>query len=739
MMFRRWTALLLVVALAFSCAGPAYALRASSEPATTGLEQALQASSGLEEGAITSEEAQGLVRGWAQLTQLQKADVLNELKQHGVTRGRYESLRALISADLPIGTGTFVSFPAWIDGRAGSADEARLLRLGADRAIRQRQGVIIAAAGEGSRLLNDAVQAGLLPAPPAGHSVLEYYSKPTVPVMPVTGKSSLQVQLETFSAEAAAYSVVGPVTIVIHEEAGRLVSALLKAHQNFGLASLTTVAQSMNPGFERSTGHLVLRDDGHVSFNPNGTGGVVQAAVRASTAAWQALGPGAQILLSYSDMLLDADTIQRMVGASAEHPFVGVGYPYPMERDPNRAADFRFKFGVPVLVNHGGHERIEMIEYKEWPTIAGLPDAVLAQEAQAKLAQPYQMLGNSGLYVLPLDGLSDRAAALDQQEHVQRGKEAIGVTGIKVEKVEKFATDLVALHDPAHMGFVAVDPEILAPIKDAAALRDVRALAARRERARAMALGVKPSRMQEQAQWEFHPARAREGRVTIGPDVSVPDPVGIYVASDRVIVYTQPQSDKPWQPFHPDHFYEAFQVTQPDDPIRIPAGTVFTKDGIRSAGMEEKVEAAKRLLADALAPIGSSDLSRSVQVLAPSILNRHRALYGLASQHPAIVLIPPSELPRFKTPASVATALLEQTPRWAKNVYVYGRADEVTAFHAALRPSHRSLAVTPVLWEPNRVDALTTLLQILAALGVARPSDGGRALLDALRTLARQV
>ncbi len=533
-----------------------------------------KSTAGLEESRpITADDAPAIIRGWADLTPVKQRDALQALRDHGVTLKRYRHLRDLILQPPHVAQGVFAGFPSFLDGRPGGKDYSRLLQDGTDPGVRRRQGVIIAAAGEGSRLLEAAVQQGLLPP-----DALEHYVKPTVPITPVVGKSTLQVQLETFAEEAHSYGVPLPVAVVIHEEAGRHVRELLEKNGDFGLPNLRLVVQGMNPVLD-GDGLIVLKQDGSVAFNPDGTGGVVRAALDQELRQWflHLLGPQAQLFLNNGDMLLNQEILQLVSGAASASPFVGLGYFYPTERKPDKPAEHRFGLGTFAVVQKEWQKRVAIVEYKERPQIEGLPEAVEQVEAKGS-----SVVANSGLYVEPLQGAEARLSVLP--DHVQRNRDVVGVAG-KVQKVERFATDLPEGHEPKNVRLLMIDPTVLVPIKDAPALKQVREMAVDQERHEAERLGFLLS---PESRMEFHPA-ARH-RIQVGQDVRVEGAVGVYVDWDGLVkVYRHPQPDKPWEPFDPQQVTVSRQfVAEPGQSILIPDGTVFSAQGIRmAAGLEQ--------------------------------------------------------------------------------------------------------------------------------------------------------
>ncbi len=544
----------------------------TQNPQERGLVGAARKTAAGQEETITLESAAQIVRGWDQLQLAQQQAVVQSLADHGYTTEKHLRNSGLVvngSSDLPA---SFVAFPPVVDGTPRGNERENLLATGLSPAVLQKQGVIIAAAGEGSRLLQAAIEQQLLPSDGA-----DIYTKPTAPVTPVRGQSTLGYQLETLADMAATHGVSMPVRVVLHPEVGRKVADWIAANRNFGLQHLELVFQGMNPALDE-TGQIVLRDDNTVSFNPDGTGGVVQAALANRGEQWflNQLGQDGRVQVINGDMLLEANLVGLVAGVGETKPVVGIGYRYPLEKE-SPTGPHRFKLGTFTVLNEGGRTVAKIVEYKERGLVTGMAGAVVTAEQAGT-----PIIANSGVYAFPVAGLAAKTA--DLVPHHQKDKDAAGVAE-KVQKVENFATDIPATFSSDQVGILSVDQAVLTPVKDAAALKQVRDGAVARERARAQALGIKLS---DRASVEFHPALLTAGRVQIGKNVRVEGNVGIYFGPNGVTLYRQAQPDKPWEPFAMDQTETLrFASSAAGVVIRIPDNTVFSETGI-TAGAEER-------------------------------------------------------------------------------------------------------------------------------------------------------
>ena len=553
-----------------------------------------------EEGTpITLESAAKIVRGWETLDDTQRQTVVQSLADHGYTLEKHQRHADLILKGEQGEPASFQEFPPTVDGKPGSPDRDRLLEQGSRPEVLGRIGIVIAAAGEGTRLIVNASEQDLLPP-----DALLRYVKPTAPIMPVTGKPTLFYQLEMLASLQQRSGVPLPVRLVLHEEAGDQVEREIRKNGDFGLKHLEIVRQGMNPGLTPD-GKIALFSDGTVAFNPDGTGGVIRAALQDGGAEWfeRILGSEAEIAVINGDMLLEPDLIKLVAGASMKRPVVGIGYDYPQARKPDNPdpkVNHQFSLGTFAVTEVSGRRQTGITEYRERGNISGFLEAMWQAEEAAKQKEGPWPQGNSGLYAFPLKDLLGKVAGLPP--HHQKKKDAyrawlqsdgsLGREKVDVEKVEEFAPDVPRRFPADQVVVLSVNQAILTPVKDPPAMKEVRTLAVEAERSRAGQIALTP-----QARVEFHPAMNWEGRVIIGQNVRIEGAVGLYIHPAGVTLYTRAQPDKPWEPFDPSSAIELFPA-QPGQPVVIPDGTVFTPEGVKTAaGAEEKAPARLKAMA----------------------------------------------------------------------------------------------------------------------------------------------
>lgn len=357
--------------------------------------------------------------------------------------------------------GEFVRFP---EPQPASAQE-ELINKGRTRQALSKLGIVIAAGGEGSRLLSALkdriqalVEAGIITAVEA-----EQLTKVTVPVTPIKGFSTLYIELSIISYICRKYDVDIPVCVVMSPLASNRpsIEGFLSRNNNFGIKKLRTTIQGVNPTYRSDNTEIATRADGNLVFNPNGTGGIVTALAKSgadgrSTIEWfrdkENLGEDGRFLFLNGDNVLTADFIFLVAGAVHAHPekeYLNFTYRCPLEA----------KYGVPCELKRGDETSFEVIEFAETVKFKGLREAYLAKRAAGELQ------ANGNMMAFALAGIEEKLSRLP--EHVQMDKTSEGVEG-KTIKIELFLPDMAGEYATDEVLLVTAEP--LPGIKDPDAL-----------------------------------------------------------------------------------------------------------------------------------------------------------------------------------------------------------------------------------------------------------------------------
>jgi len=451
--------------------------------------------------------------------------VQRAFRRAGITWAKYLSVKQLFEAnETATQIGKFAGMPDSFDGQDETLLQDDLIIAGRNRDLLRRFGVVIMAGGEGSRLIQKLIERGLLP-----QDAFEKFTKPTLPVMPISGKSPLQMQLETLAAIGQKRTLEIPVVVVVNPDTELLVKKLLDENGNFGLKQLRLVVQDVSPTLD-GEGRVILRDDGVPAMNPDGTGGVLRAIAKHGVFDWfrspERLGENGRLFLANGDMLVDEEFFYMVAAASKGRPILGVAYPY----DPLKADR-----GIFVRVDRPGRgERLEIIETSHRKTIEGLQ-----RQLEEMGRQNHKVLANSGLYVVSLNGIEDKISTL--KPNARRGRDVARAEGLKGNKAEYYATDIFGEYEikPSEVSVLAVDEWRLAAMKDPEEREQMRKYALQRGYQEALKRGIT---VRPGARVEFHPAFSG----SVGSETILwGEETGVYFDRDRI--WIQQGSEGPLQ------------------------------------------------------------------------------------------------------------------------------------------------------------------------------------------------
>ncbi|MFH1848165.1 MAG: hypothetical protein ABH825_02985 [Candidatus Omnitrophota bacterium] len=441
-----------------------------------------------------------------------------ELRRLGITEEQISRQLALLNqaaaAEQEVAVESdFERFPEFVPAN----DE--IIRAGKTRNALKKLSIVIAAGGEGSRLLDKLVESGFL----TGEEVRKL-TKVTIPLTPVKRFSTLHTQLAVISYICKKYKVDIPVCVAISplEGNGPLIKKFLEENNDFGIKNLFTALQDVNPTYKTGSDEIATKQDGSPAFNPNGVGGILRALVKDGVIEKlrKILGKDGRFFFLNGDNIIDEDLIYTAAGA----PVVNPGRPYInfTYKDPSNT-----RLGIPCIAKsrEDGREQAEIVEIRERAKVHGLDEACAEAFAKGEL----QAQGN--IVSLSLEGIEAKIATLT--EHALLNKDSHGVTG-KVRKVEYFLPDMMALYSGDEILLVTVKQFL--GIKDPDVRNEVEAQLVQEgiEKAAEVAIKVEDGGVVEFAP-DFDP-RAFESRA-----ITVKANEAVYFAKDQIEVYSKEQ------------------------------------------------------------------------------------------------------------------------------------------------------------------------------------------------------
>ena len=365
-------------------------------------------------------------------------------------------LRTTAKAATTAAVDTANPFPTSIGATSSTADaasRATLIAAGQSKEALANIGIVVAAGGEGGRLLRELVAKGILSDEEADALV-----KPTIPISSIDGYSPLEIQLRTIAALSKKFGVDIPVCVAISPlDANKpIVEKFLADNDNFGIKNLTTVVQGVNLAYDPVTGEAVVKADGTPVLKPDGQAGYVEAMASGPQLKWfrerfkENKATDGHLLLMNGDNIIDSDFLFTIAGAAALNPekaFIGFAYAFAPDS----------KYGRFCNVVRDGVTRCEVVEKGEVSKVAGLADACTAA---GKIA------GNSNTMLMRLDdAFEERVAKVVATPHALTDKSAFGKGVLAegkygektVDNVEKWITDFPGTYAPEEVATVSVD------------------------------------------------------------------------------------------------------------------------------------------------------------------------------------------------------------------------------------------------------------------------------------------
>jgi len=510
-------------------------------------------------GKWTRDTARELVKGWDSLSLEQKRHnlaLLNERTTPDKVKNNIEARKQNPPSAIPKGEEVKgVSMPDRVIDLSRNADpnaRQKYINAGASKEVLQRISCVIAAGGEGSRMMVKLYNEGRITEEERDELV-----KFTMPFAP-DGRGTLQQNLYVLSMINNLHKVDMRNILVVNPETYERYKKLLLENDLFGFDYIGLVAQDMDATLLEGEDKIAVDEKGEVVFNPNGGGGVMLAVNKKITvlkktgreikeelisgiewleAGFKEKGVNDGMIVNVNaDMEVSPGQLYSIAAASIDSDVAAVSWAYPQDDiGPVSGEHTTNKYGTLVVIRTAGpgaavYTHTAVIEFANRQDYPGLVELIRDNEKDEKIID-----GNAGFYAFSTRLIKEMGR---MPQRIQRNKETLGIEA-KTSKPEYFITDAVAFGN--NVTVLRMDESGLRPLKDWGRLVSKRAerLKYAADKLKELGIEIKGSPpIQFSPEFDYV---LNKGNVRMSGISKIDDPagnIGIYVDLGGIYVYS---------------------------------------------------------------------------------------------------------------------------------------------------------------------------------------------------------